>query len=200
MPTRDKEKFVLIVLGDPASGKNTQVKFLQKKYKAKVFSSGDALRLLEKTNSEYKNILSKTLDKGGFVPAKIYEKIFTDFLKTIPKNTNIILNGNPRMSTEAAFVLKKLGSLGRKKIFAIYLKIPKAEIIKRTAKRKNTEHRKDDAFVLHRIQEHKKHTAALLQYFKNRSIWTKRIDGTGDIPSVQEKIMKGVGKLLEPKD
>src|SRR4051812_11243616 len=105
----------IILLGDPAAGKQTHAAELSKKHKMYDLDMGRELRVLDKgtKNSALKKVLDKTLNQGKLSPTKIVQEIFKHKFATIPKSKGILFDGTPKMIGEARLVHKLLQQTGR---------------------------------------------------------------------------------------
>lgn len=191
--------FTLILLGKPGSGKDTQGIFLARKFNAKVFASGKAMRDLEKRDHGLRKSLLNTISKGVLADSDLYKRLVLDFLTKVPRNRNIILIGNPRKLTEAKFVLRILKNMNRSAPFVIYLNLPEKEILKRSNLRLKKEYRADDLFIKRRLLEHKKYVEKTLLFFQN-NLSVKEISAVGTVLQVQARINKEMERLLKLKN
>ena len=76
----------IILLGDPAAGKATHGKFLERKYHLYNLDMGKELRSIEHNailRKKYK--LDKTLDSGKLTPTKLVRKLLYDLIQATPK-------------------------------------------------------------------------------------------------------------------
>src|SRR4051812_41914690 len=109
MPKAAQKPLNIILLGDPAAGKATHGKFLERKYKLYNLDMGRELRLLErnkKLREKYK--LDKTLDSGKLTPTELVRNLLHDKIHATPDSKGILFNGTPKMLGEAKLVSKWL--------------------------------------------------------------------------------------------
>jgi len=107
MKNSKNKKLVVILLGPPGSGKGTQAKLLQKKFKLEYLGSGDILRQRRKRGDFTGKKLIKVMTRGELVPSFVISKLLTDKLeklKNLPKINGFILDGWTRILVEAELI------------------------------------------------------------------------------------------------
>ena len=122
----------IILLGAPGSGKGTQVKMINERFKFKGISLGDILRREVKSNSSLGKKVKEYMDKGLLVPDDVVSMV-------VEENINVpdfVLDGYPRNVAQA----KNLDDiLARKNInlnIVIYLDVNEDTAIKRLSRRR----------------------------------------------------------------
>jgi adenylate kinase len=183
--------FDLILLGDPASGKDTQAAIIMKKYALKPVESGKHWRSMLKQKTREGDWLRRTMGVGHPTPVVLMKKFLVENIKKAPKNKNLIFIGNPRLKPEAQ-LLKKLLESGKRDFFAVYIKVPEAEVFKRLAGRKQTQRRGDDAnvsFIQNRINYTKKQVSKTVKYLTGLKK-LKVINGKQPIAKVNKDLQK----------
>jgi len=99
-----KKPLVIILLGQPGSGKGTQAKLLIKKFDLEYFGSGDALRARQKVGDFTGKNLKEVMGRGELVPSFIISKLWIDKLekfKQKEKFKGFVVDGSPRKILEA---------------------------------------------------------------------------------------------------
>jgi adenylate kinase family enzyme len=191
----------IILLGDPAAGKATHGKFLQKKYRLYNLDMGKELRALEHNNilrKKYK--LDKTLDQGKLTPTSLVRKLLEDLIHSTPKHQGILFNGTPKMLGEAKLVSKWLRGDKRNKILFVYLTIPLKETIRRMTSRKTYFRGKfskrpddNDKALKNRVAYYQKNIKQVVNYFKKQYPFVK-ISTIGGIPEARKRILQALVK------
>lgn len=191
--------FDLILLGDPASGKDTQALGLMRKYALKPVESGKHWRALAKKKNADGELLRKTMSRGFPTPVKLMKEFIVDNLKNTPKNKNLLFIGNPRLKPEAQ-LLNKLLKEKKREYFGIYIHLPKSEIMKRAGLRSKAEGRSDDSeeFVRNRIRYYETQVSKTIKYFKSidKIIY---INGKQSIKQVAADIQKALNGYQRPE-
>jgi adenylate kinase len=191
----------IILLGDPAAGKATHGKFLQKKYRLYNLDMGHELRLLEHNKQLRKKYrLDKTLDSGKLTPTELVRNLLRDKIHSTPSKQGILFNGTPKMLGEAKLVAKWLKQEKRANILFVYLSIPLAETIKRMTQRKTYfrgkfSKRPDDnnKALKNRISYYKNNISQVVDYFRKQYPFVK-ISTMGSIPEAKGRLMKSLEK------
>jgi adenylate kinase len=184
--------FDLVLLGDPASGKDTQAVLLSKKYDLKPVESGKHWRAMAKKKNADGELLRRTMSRGFPTPVVLMKKFIIENLNKAPKNKNLIFIGNPRLKPEAQ-LLNKLLKAKKRDFIAIYIKLPKSEILKRAGLRSKVEGRSDDSleFVKNRIKYYEEQVSKTVTYFKSINK-IKFINGKQSIGEVSKNIQKAL--------
>lgn len=211
----------LVILGPQGSGKGTQARLLEKKFKLVHIDMGLLLRLeaLKKT-ALGKKIYELVYKKKVLLPDSIMEKVLAGKLKSISKNKGVVLDGSPRRVDQINMVEQALLESGRKLDKVIYIKVPEYESIKRISRRYHCYHcsrhyvlgediksikekcfscggkivrRKDDTArgVRKRLSIFRKETLPVIKYYKNKKKVVE-VGGMGKIKEVSKKIIKGI--------
>jgi adenylate kinase len=180
--------FDLIILGDPASGKDTQARLLERKFVLKSVESGQYLRGLQKNKTALGAEIRKILEKGSPAPVKVIKEFLTANVRLAPANKDLMFVGNPRLKPEAEFLVKLL-TQSKRDFFVLYITLDVSEIWKRSQARK-----RDDS-DLHRVREriawHKRQVSKTIKFFESEHKLT-RINGNRTIKLVNSDIIKAI--------
>ena len=195
-------KFNLILLGDPASGKDTQASILKTKYDLFEVDIGKALRKISKEDPQWGLKLTNTLDKGKLAPTALVVDMLKKAIGDSPKRKGLIFAGSPKMLKEAKIVSKLLKTHKPFPTLVIYLKISKSVTISRIAKRKEFQNghwktRLDDSLpsLRNRIRYYQANVSAVVKFFK--TIYTfRQVSGIGDIPEITKNLSQIVNNFL----
>ncbi len=163
----------LAIIGIQGSGKGTQAKLLEKKFKLKRITIGEILRKEIKKKNKQGKILAKYMNKGLMAPNLIVNKVV---LKNTPKD-NFIIDGFPRDEKQ----LPVADKINLEKV--ILLTLPKKEVYKRIAKRRKLEKRTDDEekALKTRLKLFYEHSPKIIKHLKDRLI---KINGNQPIKKV----------------
>src|SRR5262245_36241105 len=141
--------FDLILLGDTASGKDTQAGILMRKYALKPVESGKFWRQLGRKNK------SKTIQvlqrKSLPAPATLIKQFIGQSIRSAPKDKDLIFIGAARLKPEAQLLVKLLKQK-HKDFFALYIKLPANLVIKRSLARAQRPEDKDLVRIKNRIK------------------------------------------------
>src|SRR3989344_2209706 len=197
--------FNLVLLGTPASGKETQTRILEKMYALKSVETGVYTRTLLKEKSKNGDWTRRTAGKGGPLPVKLLKEFLVREIKNQPKNKDLIFLGGPRLKPEAQ-LLKKILDTKKQDFFVLYVTLPNKEVYKRSLKRKADKKTK----AIYKVFDTEKIIQARLKYYENQVSKTvkyfktigklKLINGKQPIPKVTKDILKAIQKYRKWKE
>jgi adenylate kinase family enzyme len=188
----------IVLLGDNASGKETQANILKKKYMLKFVETGVYSRELLKKKNKDGDWARRTTGKGGPLPVLLLKKFLVKEIKNKPKNRDLLFLGGPRLKPEAQ-LLKKILDSRRENFIVFYLTLPDREIYKRSRKRRESNVKEiykvldADKIIKARIRYYKKQVSKTVKYFKSLGK-LKMINGNQPIPKVTRDIVKVIEK------
>lgn len=189
----------IVLLGAPGSGKGTVSMTLVDKHGFAHVAPGDIFRNNIKKQTPLGLEIKKIVDGGNLVSDELVSKVVKDYVEKLPKHNNIIFDGFPRTIGQAEALFKIAQELNTTIDKAIYLDIPKDEVIKRLSSRLTCTHcgatynsislppkvagicdrcgspvsqRKDDTpeAINIRFENYFKNTQPLINYYKEKNI------------------------------
>lgn len=113
----------IIFIAPPAAGKGTISDYLVKNYNYEHLSTGDLLREVIKSGSDFGKEIESITSSGKLVSDEIIIRLVSDKLKTIPDNRPFILDGFPRTLSQAKSLDEMLISHNITNIMVAYLDI-----------------------------------------------------------------------------
>ena len=181
----------IILLGDPASGKETQAARLIKKYHLYDFDMGrEVRRPAMRARYDY----AKTTRIGHLTPTTVVRGILRRVIRTTPRNKGILFDGHPKMIGEARFVARRLAEYDRSDPFFIYLSIPE-NVVARRAKKRRVEVRgklvkrdDDNERALHNRRRYYREQISQVKAFFKKRYRFKTISGVGSRAAVWKRI------------
>jgi adenylate kinase family enzyme len=182
--------FDVILLGDPASGKDTQAGLLMKKYPLSPIETGKEWRKMVKKNDFRGKWLKRTFGLGHPAPVAIVKWFLSNKVKAAKNDKDFIFIGNPRLKPEAQFLAKLLKQKNRD-FFAFYVKLTEPEIFKRSLKRVRMEKEDRNQYIQNRINWHKNQVSKTTKYFRTLNK-LKFINGNQSVKKVAEDINKTI--------
>lgn len=190
--------FNLILLGDPSAGKATQAKRILKKYpRLQEFDFGGWLRSLKGARARNAFKVGETSGKGMLTPTNLARAKFKEVIFHTPKTRGVFFNGNPKMLGEAKLVYTWFREAGRTDPLAMYLSIPKKEMLKRVRLRARIEKRSDDEMkhLKNRMKYYAKNIPAVVSFLKSHYRF-KTISGMGTRGEVYARLVAYIEKEL----
>lgn len=184
--------FNLVLLGQIASGKDTQAKLLQDKYNLTPVESGKYFRQLLKKNNRDGELLRKTTGIGKPAPVAIMKKFLIEELKKREEGKDLIFIGNPRLKPEAQ-LLKKLFAQHKENFFVLYITLPDREIYSRSSRSDRIDDN-DKIKIKKRIKWHKDQVSKTVKYFQSLKK-LKKINGNNSVEKVYKDIEKALSRF-----
>lgn len=125
----------LILLGPPGSGKGTQAKFLEEKFRIPKISTGDILRQAIKDNTELGKKAQCYIEAGDLVPDEVVVGLIKERIKEKDCENGYILDGFPRTIIQAEKLGETLRKMNQKIDIVIDLEVDEEELLVRLAGR-----------------------------------------------------------------
>lgn len=187
-------KKIILLIGPPGSGKGTQGKLLAEKLMLPHISTGDIFRKIAINNTDESRILHEYMDSGKLVPSELVNRIVKQVLLSDDYKNGCVLDGYPRNLEQAEYLGKNVEA----EISCVFFNVADEVAIKRIAGRYSCEicgniynkyyanpkiegvcdncgsteliFRSDDdeKTVLSRMEEYKKETLPLIEYYKHK--------------------------------
>lgn len=125
----------IVLFGAPGAGKGTQSTLLVEKLGMFQISTGDLFRAAIKNKTALGVKAQGYMDRGELVPDEVVIGMVDEVLSKT-KNVNFILDGFPRTVPQAEALGKMLSSKGLEIGKAIFLEVPKEELLSRLTGRR----------------------------------------------------------------
>ena len=179
-------KQLVVVIGLPGSGKDTQIGLLQRLRKVEVVRIGDLIREQAKTNPS----ISRALRSGSLVDYDLVNKIVQQEIESFADDSIIISDGFPRDTDQADWMETYAGTHKIAIISYILLDISDQESLQRLLKRG----RADDTepIIRRRIEGFHNLTDKVIEAAKSHDKFA-RVDATGSPEVVFERLRKALG-------
>jgi adenylate kinase len=175
----------ILLIGPPGSGKGTQAVRIGEHYGIAHISSGDLLRKHVADDTAIGRQVAPLLARGDLVPDGIVMDVLRRPVETASRQGGYVLDGFPRTMTqaEAAYLVAK--EIGAWVQVALYLKVPRDQLIERMLARGAASGRADDNLdvINHRQQVFEEQTPPLLDYYADRETLIT-VDGSKHIDEV----------------
>lgn len=185
----DKQGKIIVILGQPGSGKGTISKQLAENNDVVHISTGDLIR--ESNDRELKSVVGK----GDFIPDRIMSRMLRKKLRETDLSKDIIIDGFPRTMKQTLILDRILGKLGVGLNHCIYLDVSEDIAKKRIMRRAEKENRPEDKkekTIEKRFKDFKEKTAPIVdKYEKSRRL--VKIDGSKKIRDVYKEVAKVLG-------
>ena len=125
----------IILLGAQGSGKGTQAELLSQKLGVPHISSGDLFRKAIDEKTELGLRAKVYIDRGELVPDDLTVSMVVKRLEEPDCSQGVLFDGFPRTVSQAEVLDKGLQEVGKQIDLAIYLQVPREELLKRLSGR-----------------------------------------------------------------
>ena len=125
----------IILIGAQGSGKGTQAEKLTQVLGICHVASGDLFREAIDAKTELGMKVKAYLDRGELVPDDLTTTMVLNRIQEVDCAQGVLLDGFPRTVAQAQALDKGLEALGKHIDLAVYLKVPKEELLKRLSGR-----------------------------------------------------------------
>lgn len=184
----------LLIVGPQGSGKGTQGVRIAESYGVPVVSTGDIFRANITQGTELGRKVTAMLDAGDLVPDELTSEIVRDRLSQEDAAAGFLLDGYPRNTAQLAHLDAFVDGRGESLDAVILLDVPREESISRLSLRAAEQGRSDDTpeVIARRLDIYEQETAPIIEVYAQRGI-VDRIDGTGELDEVTERIQTALG-------
>lgn len=174
---------LVVLLGKPGSGKDTQAEMLQSQLNYKLIKTGRFVRELSLVSTK----VAQTLEQGGLVDNTLVNKHVASELKKSNFTGNILTDGYPRDLSQAQWFDKFLDSQEMAVDHVILLDIPDRLATTRLLARR----RQDDQIkiIQNRFKIYRTTTQKVVDYYLDQGKLIK-IDATGSPVDINRNIKK----------
>lgn len=184
---------IIVFIGPPYAGKDTQGKLLSQKFgNIPIFSMGHLIREARESGNETINKAYEEYSlKGLHVPTVIKFPLLKN--KMDQAGDNFILDNFPATKDDLTMLNAYLLQANKKINRVIYLNISKEET-KRRFKNANRGRKDDDPEIITARREiQNQDRIPVLEFYKNKNILSE-IDGEGNIGEIHSKVLEEIKK------
>lgn len=185
-----------LLLAPPGAGKGTQGARLAERHGVPHVATGDLLRDHVERCTGLGRAAQRHMDEGALVPDELVITMVLERIGGRDPLPGFLLDGFPRTlhQAEAAYEWGRW----QDRLFnaVIMLEVPDDELIRRLLERGRESGRSDDTedVIRNRLEVYEATTAPLVDFYEVRDILL-RVDGTGTISEVTERIEAGLARL-----
>ncbi len=188
-------KKIICLYGQPGCGKSTQAKLLTENFGYQKFGMGERLRAEIDSGSDLGQKMKPYVDAGLLIPDEMMAKIIKNAGEEA--KGGLIFDGFPRIVSQAQMLDEIMGRLGLEVEAFIYLHLTAEQALERIKSRAVLEGGRtddiDDSALKNRFAVFDKESAALLDYYRQRSKLYE-LDGGLSIPEINTLITEIISK------
>jgi adenylate kinase len=186
----------ILLIGPPGSGKGTQAVRIGDHYGIAHISSGELLRQHVAQGTAIGQAVAPVLARGDLVPDGIVMDVLRRPVEIASRQGGYVLDGFPRTveQARAAYLIAK--DLGASVQVALYLEVPREQLIERMITRGAASGRADDNLevINHRLEVFDEQTKPLLEYYTDREVLVT-LDGSKPVDEVTEAAIAELDRL-----
>ncbi len=172
----------LMIIGPQGVGKGTQAVLLSHTLGVPHISTGDLFRSHVADRTELGRRAHEYMSVGDLVPDEVTNAMVADRLGAEDTHAGYLLDGFPRTLDQAHWLSTTLGT-DRDIQAVIVLEAPEEELLNRLLLRGRADDQPD--IIRRRLELYRTTTQPLLDHYQQLTI---RVDGTGEIAEVHERI------------
>ncbi len=179
----------IILYGPPGAGKDTQGRLLAERYGVPFVSTGQLLREEMGRPSDLGQAIVPYMHTGALVPPELVDQVMERTFTDPRVRHGYVLNGFPRTARTVAWYLER-----EKPSLAVVIDLPESDVRFRLQLRA----RFDDhpGAINKRLELYRTHVPDVLAAFAESGVQVVRIDGAGEVRTVEERVRKAlVGPL-----
>jgi len=213
----------IVLLGAPGSGKGTQGKLLEERYKIPQISTGDLLRAAVAAGTPLGRMAKAAMDAGQLVSDEVVLGMIRERLAERDTHNGFILDGFPRNIPQAQALDQLLAEIGKPLEMTLLIDVDFDALMQRLTGRRtcgscgwacnvylspprvdgicdmcggNLHHRADDneETIGNRLRVYESQTAPLIDYYRGQDK-LRTVQGAGDIRDIFTAVAKIVDGL-----
>lgn len=182
---------MILFFGAPGSGKSSQGQKLVERNDWQWMSTGDLFR-----KSQDPEVLRR-LAAGELIDDELTNKVLSEALQALDTSKRLILDGYPRNLDQAKWLLDNAPNHDRKIECVVVFDVPREELISRQLGRGRTEDTEE--IIGHRLDIYQEKTKPAVDFYEQHGVPVLRIDGTGSIEDVHQRVYKAVEACLQDR-
>ncbi|HEX7368113.1 MAG TPA: nucleoside monophosphate kinase [Candidatus Saccharimonadales bacterium] len=171
---------MILFFGPPGSGKSVQGKLLVQRNGWQWLSTGELFRATK--NAE----VLKRLATGELMDDALTNQVLEEALGGLRDAADLVLDGYPRNTRQAQWLTDHLAAFKRKIDTIVVFRVPEEELVRRQSGRGRDEDTPD--VIKRRLQIYREQTQPVIDFYRNRGVPVREIDGEGPVDVVHARI------------
>jgi adenylate kinase len=160
----------LLLIGAPGAGKGTQAVRIAEHFGIPHISSGELLRRHVAKGTSIGRMVQETMERGDLVSDGVVMDVLRKPVEAASRRGGYVLDGFPRTVEQAHAAYLVARNIGASVQVALYLAVPRDELMSRMLARGTESGRLDDTeeIIKHRLDVFEERTMPLLDYYAQR--------------------------------
>lgn len=175
---------IAVIIGPPGAGKSSQSELLKDREHVVWVYVGQLLR--QQNNPD----ISRVMSRGDLVDDNLVNGLIAQELAKIDPAKVVVLDGFPRHTPQAAWLIDFAASSAHSLRVIIHLKISAEESLKRLRGRARADDTKES--INQRLTDYQANIHPLIDYFSDHGIEVAQIDGERSV----ERVFADIDKLI----
>ena len=175
---------MILFFGPPGSGKSVQGQLLVERNNWRWLSTGELFRA-----SKNPELLAR-LATGELIDDEITNQVLIEGLKQIDHDLTVVLDGYPRNTYQAEWLMDYLANEGSEIDLIIVFNVPEEELTRRLAGRGRDEDTLE--VIKHRLDIYNDQTQPVLAFYESQQLPIFHVDGLGELDEIHSRIQQGV--------
>lgn len=179
----------MLFVGPPGAGKGTQSVRVAGRLGIPHVSTGEMFREHVAEGTDLGRKVGAIMAAGDYVPDEVTVAMLADRLARPDAATGFILDGFPRTAGQARSLDELIGKHGLDRV--VVFDVDEDELVTRMMSRGRADDTEET--IRNRLKVYQEQTQPLLDLYDQRGL-TVRVDGTGELDEVTERILEILGR------
>ena len=180
---------MVIIFGPPGAGKSVQGQLVAARHGWRWLSTGQLLR------DAHNPRLHEVMVKGELVSNQQINNVMAAALKQAGGIDDVILDGYPRNTSQAEWLLGKLPEYNHQVTALVYLETSDKELYRRLQLRGRADDTPEN--IAKRSKEYKEKTQPVIDFLKKSGVCSVKVNGEGSVGAVFDRVEKAVQSCIQ---
>ncbi|MGH8928770.1 MAG: adenylate kinase [Acidimicrobiia bacterium] len=185
--TTELSEVKLLFVGPPGAGKGTQAGLVAARLGIPHISTGEMFRHHVSAGTDLGKRVKAILEEGGYVPDDITVAMLAERLDENDAREGYILDGFPRTGQQTEALDGLIGRNGLDRV--VLFEVDEDSLVGRMLARGRADDTEDT--IRNRFKIYQEQTSPLIDIYEDRGL-VVRVDGTGEIDEITERVLAAV--------